>query len=124
MDQSVYDQIRQELDTNMLKASNFEMEIERQVFIELTFTRIHKVYKEKHINHGEYVKLINRLATYRQGEYNDYIDVLAGAAMVDMLEVAIQCEIPTFSPEQARQRSQDITDITGIKPIKPETNEG
>src|SRR5438105_13886650 len=99
-----YETIRHELDTKMLSASNLPTAPERQGFINRTFTSIYKAYQDKQVNHKDYVKLINRLAAYRQGEYNDYIDTLAGAAQLGMLEMAIQGELSELTPEASRQR--------------------
>lgn len=124
MRQSSYEALRHELDTKMLQATTLPTKPERQGFVNRAFTDIHKAYKEKRVNHAEYIKLINRLAAFRQGEYNDYIDILAGAAQMGMLELAIQGEIAQLSPEQARERRQAITDMTGVQPIKPESDKG
>lgn len=118
-----YEDLRHKLDSDMLKASSLKTKPEQQGFVNRAFTDIHKASKEKIINHGEYVKLINRLAAYQQGTYNDYIDLLAGAAQLGMLEVAIQGELPQLTPEAARERRQTITDLTGVEPIKPDTEE-
>jgi len=115
-----YEELRHDLDSKMLQASNLKTEPERRGFINRTFTHINKLYKEKQVSHGDYVKLINRLAAYRQGEYNDYIDTLAGAAQLGMLELAIQGELSQLTPEASRQRRQAVTDLTGVAPIQPE----
>lgn len=121
--QSSYDQLRHKLDSDMLTASSLKTKPERQGFVNRTFTSLHKARQQKQINQGDYVKLINRLAAYASGEFNDYIDMLAGAAQMNMLEVVIQGEMSEFSPEQARKQRDAVTDITGMQPHKPETNE-
>jgi hypothetical protein len=118
--QSSYEAIRHKLDSDMLSASNLPTKPEQQGFINRTFISIHKAYQEKRVNHGDYVKLINRLAAYRQGEYNDYIDTLAGAAQLGMLELAIQGELSELTPEASRQRRDAVTGLTGMEPIKPD----
>lgn len=118
--QQPYEDMRHKLDSDMLQSSSLKVEPERRGFINRTFTSIHNAYREKRINHSEYVKLINRLAAFKQGEYNDYIDMLAGAASMGMLELVIQGEVSQLEPDAARKRSQAITDITGVKPIEPE----
>lgn len=120
MKKPTYDDLRHDLDTKMLQASNLPTKPERQGFVNRMFVDIHRAYKEKQVNHAEYIKLVNRIAAYRQGEYNDYLDMLAGAAQLGMLELAIQGEVPELSPEAARERSQIITDITGAQPAQPE----
>jgi hypothetical protein len=120
MKKPTYEELRHKLDSDMLKASNLPTKPERQGFINRTFTAIHKAYQEKQVDHAHYVKLINRLAVYRQGEYNDYIDTLAGAAQMGMLEIAIQGELSELSPDASRERSQVVTDLTGVQPVKPE----
>lgn len=115
-----YEELRHKLDSDMLKASNLPTKPERQGFINRTFTAIHKAYQEKQVDHTHYVKLINRLAVYRQGEYNDYIDTLAGAAQMGMLEIAIQGELSELSPDASKERSQAVTDLTGVQPVKPD----
>jgi hypothetical protein len=119
-----YEELKHDLDSKMLQASGLKTKPEQQGFINRTFVAIHKQYKEKSMSHGDYVKLINRLGSYRQGEYNDYIDTLAGAAQMNMLEVVIQGEISQFSPEAACQRRDAITDLTGVEPIQPDQEEG
>ncbi len=118
--QPTYDELKHDLDSKMLQASNLKTKPEQQGFINRTFTSIHKAYQEKQVNHDGYIKLINRLAAYAGGAYNDYIDTLAGAAQMDMLELAIQGEIAQFSPEQSRQRRDSVTGITGVEPIQPD----
>ncbi|HEY7417682.1 MAG TPA: hypothetical protein VH593_21045, partial [Ktedonobacteraceae bacterium] len=76
--QSQYDTLRHQLDSDMLRESNLPTEPERRGFVNRAFTGLHKAYQQKHVTHAEYIKLVNRLAAYKQGEYNDYIDVLMG----------------------------------------------
>lgn len=118
-----YEELKHDLDSKMLQAAGLRTKPEQQGFINRTFTHINKLYNEKQISHGDYVKLINRLGAYRQGEYNDYIDTLAGAAQLGMLEVAIQGELSQMTPEAARQRRDAVTDLTGVQPVKPEPSE-
>ena len=115
-----YDQLKRELDTKIMGAANLATKPERQGFINRSFIDIHAAYKAKHVTHADYVKLINRLASYKQGEFNDYIDILAGAAQMKMLELAIQGEIPQLTPDAARERSQAVTDLTGVQPVEPD----
>lgn len=116
-----YDELRHKLDTEMLQAANLPTEPQRRGFVNRSFLDIHRAYQAKRfINQAEYVRLINRLAAYRQGEYNDYIDVLAGSAHLGMLEMAIQGELSELSPEQARQCRDIITGLTGVEPSQPE----
>lgn len=118
-----YDQLRHELDSKMLQASNLTTQIEQQGFVNRSFMEIHKAHKQKQVNDDEYVKLVNRLAAYKSGAFNDYLDILAGAAQFDLLELVIQGEMSKFFPEQARQRRQQITYETGIEPVDPEEDE-
>jgi hypothetical protein len=120
---SSFDELRHKLETEMLQASSLKTRIEQQGFINRTFTSLHKAKQEKRISQAEYVKLINRLGAYAGGAYNDYIDMLAGAAQMGMLELAIQGEISQFTPEAARQRRDAVTDLTGMKPHQPEQSE-
>jgi hypothetical protein len=115
-----YEELRHKLDSDMLQASNLPTKPQRQGFINRTFIALNKAYQDKQVNHADYVKLINRLGAYKAGEFNDYIDVLAGAAQLGMLDIAIQGELSELSPDAARQRSQAITDLTGVDPVKPE----
>jgi hypothetical protein len=71
--QPAYEKLRHELDTSMIQASTLPTEPEQQGFVNRMFISIHKAYQEKRVNHAEYIKLINRLAAFKQGEYNDYI---------------------------------------------------
>lgn len=122
--QSAYEQLRHQLDSEMLlKAASLKTRIEEQGFINRTFTVLHKAYQEKRITRAEYVKLVNRLAAYAGGAFNDYLDILAGAAQMGMLELAIQGERSELSPEAARDRRESITDLTGVQPIEPEGDE-
>ena len=115
-----YDELRHKLDSEMLSASNLQTKPEQQGFFQRTFEGIHKASQSKQINHGEYIKLINRLAAYKNGAFNDYLDILAGAAQMGMLETVIQGEISQLEPDAARKRRDAITDLTGVKPIEPE----
>lgn len=117
--QPPYEALRHKLDSDMLQAAGLKTDIERRGFVNRTFTGIHKAFTEKQVNQAEYIKLINRLAAYAGGAFNDYIDTLVGAAKLGMLELAIQGELSQMTPEASRQRSQAITDITGVQPIEP-----
>jgi hypothetical protein len=119
--QSSYDQLVHQLNTDLLAASNLKTKPEQQGFVNRTFTSLHKARQEKRVSQPEYVKLLNRLAAYAGGAYNDYIDMLAGAAQLGMLELAIQGEMSQFSPEQARKQRDIVTGMTGMQPHKPET---
>lgn len=114
-----YEELRHDLDTKMLQASSLPTD-QQKGFINRTFTGIYKAYQEKHVNHADYLKLINRLAAYQQGKFNDYMDILAGAAMMGMLDIVMEADAPQLSPEAARQRRQEVTDLTGVEPIEPE----
>src|SRR5258708_7358480 len=118
-----FDEWRHKLETDMLQASSLKTEPERRGFVNRTFLSIHKAYQGKQVSHAEYVKLINRLGGYKPGEFNDYIDMLAGAAQLNMLEMVIQGEVPQLEPEQARQRRQAITDLTGVEPQQPDSEQ-
>jgi len=120
MSKPTYQDLRHKLDTDMLQNSTLRTKIEQQGFVNRTFVALHKLYEQKQISHADYVKLINRLGAYMQGAFNDYIDTLAGAAQMGMLELAIQGEIPQLTPEAAKERSQAITDITGVEPVNPD----
>jgi hypothetical protein len=121
--QNPYEQLRHKLDSDMLAASSLKTKPERQGFVNRTFTSLHKARQQKQVSQGDYVKLINRLAAYAGGEFNDYIDTLAGAAQLGMLELAIQGEFSQFTPEASRQRRDDVTNITGMQPHKPAQEE-
>jgi hypothetical protein len=118
--QKPYEEIRHQLDTAMLQASTLKTEIEQRGFVNQHFTRLHKARQENRINQGEYIKLLNRLAAYGGGKFNDYLDMLAGAAALGVLELAIQGELSQLTPEAARERGQVITDLTGMKPAQPD----
>ena len=118
--QPAYDAIRHSLETDMLAAASLKDARAQQGFINRTFTSLHTAYQEQRISQAEYVKLINRLAAYAGGAFNDYIDLLAGAASMGMLAFAIQGEVSQLTPEAARARSQSITDLTGMHPIEPD----
>jgi hypothetical protein len=115
-----YDQIRHQLETDMIQASGLKTKPEQQGFVNRTFTSLHKSYQDKRVNHSEYVKLLNRLSVYAGGSFNDYIDLLTGAARMGMLELALQGELSQMTPEAARKRSQTITQMTGVQPIQPD----
>lgn len=121
--QKRYDELRHDLESKMLQASTLPTRMERQGFVNQAFRAIYKAYQEKQVNHDEYVRLINRLGAYRHGEYNDYIDILAGSAQLGMLEMAIQGELSELSPEEARKRSQAVTHLTGVEPAQPDEEE-
>jgi hypothetical protein len=121
--QSAYDELRHKLESDMLQASGLKTQIEQQGFINRQFMSLHKAQQEKRVNQDEYVKLVNWLSAYKQGVFNDYLDMLAGAAQMGMLEMVIQGEISQFTPEAARGRRQAITDLTGMTPAEPEPSE-
>lgn len=114
-----YDELRHELDTDMLNASSLTGK-EEQAFVAESFVALYKAYTDKHVDHDQYVKLINRLAVYKFGKFNDYLDTLAGAAHLGMLDIAVRGTIPHLSPEASRKRRDTITDLTGVQPIEPE----
>lgn len=114
---TTYDTLRHDLESKMIQASTLPTQPERKGFINRTFSEIHKAYQEKQVNHAEYIRLVNQLAVFKRGQYNDYLDVLVGAAQVGMLETVIQAEIAAFSPEEAKKRSHAITELTNIEPV-------
>jgi hypothetical protein len=116
-----FGELRRQLESEMLRASGLKTEIERRGFVNRTFTSLYKASQEKQVTHDEYIQLINKLAAFRQGEYSDYLDTLAGAAQMGLLEMVIQGEMAQFSPEQARQRRQEVTDLTGMEPHQPDS---
>jgi hypothetical protein len=118
--QPTYAELRHQLDTKMIEAEKLELEPQRRNFVTSSFAGIHHQLEQKTISHGDYIKLINRLAAFKGGEYNDYVDLMAGAAQVGMLDMVVKQAHPVFSPEEARNRSQAVTDIFGIQPVKPE----
>lgn len=115
-----YDQIKHDLDTKIIQASSLKSQAEQKNFVNSAFSTIHTAYKQKQVNHSDYIKLINRLANYKQGIFNDYLDSLTGAAQMGMLDIAFND--PYLSPEASRKRRDDVTDMTGVDPIKPEEN--
>jgi hypothetical protein len=121
-----YDSIKHELDTKLIQASNLASNGQQLDFVNATFKWCYQHYEDKHINHEQYVKLINSLARYKQGSFNDYLDMLAGAALVGCLDLAIQGskqDGSIFTPERARQQQEQVNRITGMKPITPEQEE-
>ncbi|GAC1468023.1 MAG: hypothetical protein PVS3B3_30740 [Ktedonobacteraceae bacterium] len=114
-----YDELRHELDTDMINASNLDGK-EEQTFVAESFVAINKAYTDKQVSHDQYVKLINRLAAYKAGKFNDYLDTLAGAAQMGMLDIAVKGTVPQLSPDASQRRRQAVTDLTGVEPIEPE----
>lgn len=121
MKKPTYDELRHDLDTKMLSASTLPTEPERQAFVNQTFVSFHKLYTEKQVSHADYVKLINRLAAFKNGQYNDHIDTLAGSAQMGMLDLVVGQSMPVFSPEQSHKRRQAVNDLTGTQPVEPDT---
>lgn len=116
-----YEKLKHELDTKMLRASGITDEQEQQRFVGQAFKDLYTHYKQHDINHIAYVRLMNRLALYQRGKFNDYVDVLAGSAQLGILDEALQhSAIDELGAEAARKRSQAVTDITGVGPIQPE----
>jgi hypothetical protein len=113
-----YEDLRHALDTEILQAESLANEQKRQDFVTRTFTRLYRDYQAKRFDHATYVKLVNRLATYWGGAYNDYLDLLAGAATMGMLDIILAQK--GNLAEQARARSQTVTDLTGVQPVQPE----
>ena len=118
-----YEELRHALDTQMLQASTLATEQERQNFVTTAFVGIHRDYEAKRIDHAIYVKLINRLVAYAGGAYNDYVDLLAGAATMGMLHVILAQRGKGNLAEDARKRSQAVTEMTGVEPVQPEEDE-
>ncbi len=114
-----YEDIRHDLDTNILRASSIESEQEKQAFVNQMFVGIHQHYKERHVYLDDYLKLVNRLAAYKQGAYNDYLDTLVGAARLGVLDLALSGAI-NVSPEMARRRSKLVDELTGTQPSQPD----
>jgi hypothetical protein len=123
---SNYDTLKHELDTQILKASELASKDQQLDFVNRTFQTIHGHLEHKRISHKAYVKLVNTLARYKYPEYNDYLDMLCGAALVGCLDLAIQGskqDGSIFTPERARQQQEQVNRITGLKPITPEQEE-
>lgn len=117
-----YEIIVHELQTKLLQASTQTNQEVQQSFVAYTFKWIHDHYTQKHVNHKQYLALIDRLATFKDGRYNDYLDTLAGAAALGMLDAAIQggaMGISQFTAEASRQRRDAVTDLTGTAPKDP-----
>ena len=123
MKKPTYEDLRHDLDTKMMRASSLPTQPEQQTFVNQTFVNLHKQYAEKQISHGDYVKLINRLAAFKGGQFNDHIDTLAGAAQLGMLDMVLNSNIETFSPEQSRLRRDAVTDLTGVQPVEPDADQ-
>lgn len=115
-----YEQLRHELDSKLLQAHSLTSVEEQRKFVDQTFAGFHKARQGKQISQQEYVRLINRLAAYKGGAYNDYIDTLAGAAQMGMLDLAMQGGLSALSPEESRKRRDTVTGLTGIEPVEPE----
>lgn len=121
---SQYEQINRDLQNKMLAASSLKTEMEKQSFVAQTFVAIHDHYKAKHVTLEEYVKLINKLGTsYAGGSFNDYVDTLAGAAQLNMLDTIIAQSQRGNVAQESRQRRDAVTGLTGVEPIKPEEGE-
>jgi predicted glycosyl hydrolase (DUF1957 family) len=115
---SHYDSIFHQLKESMLKANNYESARQQQEFIEEKFKWINEFYEKRQINLQEYRILLDRLAAYKSGIFNDYIDILTGAASMGMLELALH-RGDLFGPDVARKRSKTITRMTDTPPQKP-----
>ena len=113
-----YEDLRHTLDSELLQASRLETSQEKQDFVTRTFIRIHQEYQAKQVDHTTYTKLINRLAAYAGGTYNDYLDMLVGAALVGMLDIMLAQQ--GNLAEEARKRGKIVTDLTGVQPVRPE----
>ena len=110
------------LDTKMLQASSLPTEQEQQAFVTQTFVDIHKLYQEKHISHADYIRLVNRLAAYKQGAFNDYLDTLVGAAQMNMLDTVVEQSKQQDVAAQSRMRRDAVTGLTGVQPIMHDTD--
>ncbi len=113
-----YEERRHALDTEMLRASGLATEKERQDFVTTAFLGIQRDYEAKRLDHAVYTKLVNRLAAYAGGAYNDYLDMLAGAATMGMLDVVLGQQ--GNLAEQARAHREIVTGLTGVQPVQPE----
>lgn len=115
-----YDDIRRKLSERMQNASSLVGEAERRQFITQEFVDIRKLYTQHEISHPEYIMLVDRLAAYQSGKYNDYLDMLVGAATMGMLDVVVRQSKTQDVAAQSRQRRQEVTDLTGVQPIQPD----
>ncbi len=122
MNQKTYDELRHDLDTKLIQGSTLHPAL-AQSFVAEAFTALHTAYQAKHISYEQYIKLINRLAAYKSGRYNDYLDMLTGAATMDMLDIVIDAGkqgIPGLTPEDTRNNRDRVTKLTGVEPVEPE----
>jgi hypothetical protein len=115
-----YEELKHRLDTAMLKASSLTAETDQQAFITQTFVGIHDRLTAKQVNHEQYLKLINRLAAYKAGAYNDYIDTLAGAAAMNMLAMVVEMSKDEPIAADSVARSQAVTNLICMEPVKPD----
>ncbi len=114
-----YDDIKHKLDSKMIEASSLEGQ-QAQNFVTSTFQWVRSLLDSKQISHKEYVRLINHLANYKNGSFNDYIDLLAGAAQLGQLNVLAAKSQFYNAAEQARRNSQQVTKLTGMEPYNPQ----
>ena len=118
----MYADLKSKLETSLAQAQSITDQPKQQNFVTDQFTLIHKAYEDKLINHGEYLKLINRLAAYKNAAFNDYIDLLTGAAAAGMLEFFVAQSRKRNEAQAAAARRDMITKVFGIDPVEP--NEG
>lgn len=119
---TTYDDLKHWLDREMIEATELRGKEEQQAFVTTRFQNLHTAYTSKQLTYKEYLRLINWLASYQGGKFNDYLDVLAGAAQMGILETVLAPGSPFasyISPEAAQKRSQTITNLTGVKPQIP-----
>jgi hypothetical protein len=115
-----YEQWEHNLQTEMLRASTLPTAETKKQFITATFIRLNLAYEEKAMNKTSYLRLVNRLAAFDGGTYNDYLDLLVGSASMGMLDTLLEEGTQRDLAKLARSRSGDVTRLTGMSPITPE----
>lgn len=117
-----YEELRHSLDNILLKSDSIGNQTAQQDFVTQAFVEIHQLYKAKDISYDAYIKLVNRLASYKQGKFNDYLDMLIGSAQFGMLDSALKHSLSASANAEAQKRGTLITNIFGIQPSKPDTS--
>jgi hypothetical protein len=118
-----YEQSEHELETAMLKASSLPTEEAHKRFVTETFVLLNQSYQLHQMNKTAYLRLVNRLAAFDGGRYNDYLDLLVGSATMGMLNDTLAQGKNADLAALACTRREEVTRITGMSPITPEQEE-
>ena len=114
-----YESLVHTLATKMLQAASLQEEVQQTAFVRDTFVWIVEQKNKGQLSHKEYLRLVEKLAGYKDRAYDDYLDLLVGAAGMQLLEIYLANEGENPAGH-ARQRSGLVDTLTGGNRVPPE----